>query len=310
MKYLKIILKELKRKITIVFIHHGCVKPMRFSFSLPFLLVFVVSWTVFTLWAGFISGQHIDYWKVKADNKIMQIRMLFFAEQIQKSKEMLSQIRENDDHIRSLLSMDSKRMIIENGLGSGGPTPVESSALSVLLSGNINSISYENIAKESFDLLEEYKTSMKSYSEVVSHISAQREKFRYTPSIWPCKGVISSPFGFRLHPIFRNKFFHPAIDIANVKNTPIFSTADGIVIFAGWQSGYGYVVSVEHGYNYRTVYAHLAKILVKKGEIVVKGQEIAKMGNTGRSTGTHVHYEIHYNKRPINPMKYLSSYLN
>ncbi|MDD2523487.1 MAG: M23 family metallopeptidase [Endomicrobiia bacterium] len=310
MKYLKIILKELKRKITIVFIHHGCVKPMRFSFSLPFLLVFVVSWTVFTLWAGFISGQHIDYWKVKADNKIMQIRMLFFAEQIQKSKEMLSQIRENDDHIRSLLSMDSKRMIIENGLGSGGPTPVESSALSVLLSGNINSISYENIAKESFDLLEEYKTSMKSYSEVVSHISAQREKFRYTPSIWPCKGVISSPFGFRLHPIFRNKFFHPAIDIANVKNTPIFSTADGIVIFAGWQAGYGYVVSVEHGYNYRTVYAHLAKILVKKGEIVVKGQEIAKMGNTGRSTGTHVHYEIHYNKRPINPMKYLSSYLN
>lgn len=310
MKYLNIILKELKRKITIILIHHGRVKPMRFSFSLPFLLVLIGCWTMFTLWAGFVSGQHIDYWKVKADNKIMKVRMLFFAEQIQKSREMLSQIKENDDHIRTLLAMKSKRMIIENGLGSGGPTPIESSALSTLLSGNMNSISDANIAQQSFDLLEEYKASMKSYSEVVQHISIQREKVKYTPSIWPCRGIITSPFGFRLHPLFRNKFFHTGMDIANVPNTPVFSTADGVVIFAGWQEGYGYVMSVEHGYKYRTVYAHLSKILVRKGQFVSKGQKIARMGNTGRSTGTHLHYEVHYNGRPVNPMKYLNSYLN
>ena len=74
--------------------------------------------------------------------------------------------------------------------------------------------------------------------------------------------------------------------------------------------GYGNVIAIEHGHKYRTVYAHLAKMLVKKGEFVTKGQEIAKMGSTGRSTGPHVHYELHLNKRPINPMKYLSSYLN
>ena len=307
---IKELLGELRRKVTVVFIHHGKIKPFKFNFSVLFLLIAFFGWTGMTLWAGFISGKHIDYLAVKADNKIMKARMLFFADQIKKAKEMLAQVKQNDDHIRSLLAMDSKRIIIENGLGSGGPTPIESSALSMLLSGKIDTIDYQDISKQSFELLEEYKASMKSYSEVINHIAKQREMFRYTPSIWPCKGMISSPYGIRFHPIFNTKFFHPAIDIANKKNTPIVATADGVVAFSGWMRGYGNVIAIEHGHKYRTVYAHLAKMLVKKGELVTKGQEIAKMGSTGRSTGPHVHYELHLNKRPINPMKYLSSYLN
>ena len=307
---IKDLLGELRRKVTIVFIHHGKIKPFKFNFSVLFLLIVFFGWTGMTLWAGFISGKHIDYLAIKADNKIMKARMLFFADQIKKSKEMLAQVKQNDDHIRSLLAMDSKRIIIENDLGAGGPTPIESSALSMLLSGKIDTIDYQDISKQSFELLEEYKASMKSYSEVINHIAKQREMFRYTPSIWPCKGMISSPYGIRFHPIFNTKFFHPAIDIANKKNTPIVATADGVVAFSGWMRGYGNVIAIEHGHKYRTVYAHLAKMLVKKGELVTKGQEIAKMGSTGRSTGPHVHYELHLNKRPINPMKYLSSYLN
>ncbi|MBR3627440.1 MAG: M23 family metallopeptidase, partial [Elusimicrobia bacterium] len=288
---IKELLRELRRKVTIVFIHHGKIKPVKFNFSMFFLFVAFFAWTGMTLWAGFISGKHIDYLTVKADNKIMKIRMLFFADQIKKSKEMLSQVKQNDDHIRSLLAMDSKRIIIENGFGSGGPTSIESSALAMLLSGKIDNIYYQEISKQTFELLEEYKASMKSYSEVINHISKQREMFRYTPSIWPCKGIISSPYGVRFHPIYNTKFFHPAIDIANKKNTPIVATADGVVAFSGWMRGYGNVIAIEHGQKYRTVYAHLAKSLVKKGEFVNKGQEIAKMGSTGRSTGPHVHYE-------------------
>ncbi len=310
MTKIKELLRELRRKVTIVFIHHGKIKPIKFNFSMLFLFVAFLGWTGMTLWAGFISGKHIDYLAVKADNKIMKIRMLFFADQIKKSTEMLAQVKENDDHIRSLLAMDSKRIIIENGVGSGGPTPIESSALSMLLSGKFDSLNYQDISKQTFELLEEYKASMKSYSEVINHISKQREMFRYTPSIWPCNGIISSPYGVRFHPIFKTRFFHRAIDIANKKNTPIVATADGIVVFSGWMRGYGNVIAIEHGQKYRTVYAHLAKNLVKKGEFVTKGQEIAKMGNTGRSTGPHVHYELHLNKRPINPMRYLNSYLD
>lgn len=310
MTKIKELLRELRRKVTIVFIHHGRIKPIKFNFSMLFLFVAFLGWTGMTLWAGFISGKHIDYLAVKADNKIMKIRMLFFADQIKKSTEMLAQVKENDDHIRSLLAMDSKRIIIENGVGSGGPTPIESSALSMLLSGKLDTVNYQDISKQTFELLEEYKASMKSYSEVINHISKQREMFRYTPSIWPCNGIISSPYGVRFHPIFNTKFFHRAIDIANKKNTPIVSTADGVVVFSGWMRGYGNVISIEHGQKYRTVYAHLAKNLVQKGEFVTKGQEIGKMGSTGRSTGPHVHYELHLNKRPINPMRYLNSYLD
>ena len=310
MKKITTVFKELTKKITIVFIHHGKIKPIKFNFPLFLLLICFLAWTTLTLWAGFISGQHIDYWTVKADNKIMKMRLLFFSEQLKKSKEMLAQIKQNDDHIRSLLSMDSKRIIIEDGLGYGGPTPVETSALALILSGKTDTISYQNIAERTFNLLEEYKATIKSYNEIIDHINFQREKFRYTPSIWPCKGIISSMFGFRLHPIFKNKFFHTGIDIADKKGSSVYSTADGIVKFAGWRRGYGYVISVEHGYGYRTVYAHLSKMLVKKGEFVVKGQEIAKMGNTGRSTGPHLHYEVHYKNRPINPIKYLKDYFN
>ena len=307
---IKELLRELRRKVTVVFIHHGRIKPIKFNFSMLFLFVAFLGWTGMTLWAGFISGKHIDYLAVKADNKIMKIRMLFFADQIKKSTEMLAQVKENDDHIRSLLAMDSKRIIIENGVGSGGPTPIESSALSMLLSGKLDSLNYQDISKQTFELLEEYKSSMKSYFEVINHISKQREMFRYTPSIWPCNGIISSPYGVRFHPIFNTKFFHRAIDIANKKNTPIVATADGIVVFSGWMRGYGNIIAIEHGQKYRTVYAHLAKNLVQKGEFVTKGQEIGKMGNTGRSTGPHVHYELHLNKRPINPMRYLNNYLD
>jgi hypothetical protein len=247
MTKIKELLRELRRKVTIVFIHHGRIKPIKFNFSMLFLFVAFLGWTGMTLWAGFISGKHIDYLAVKADNKIMKIRMLFFADQIKKSTEMLAQVKENDDHIRSLLAMDSKRIIIENGVGSGGPTPIESSALSMLLSGKIDSLNYQDISKQTFELLEEYKASMKSYSEVINHISKQREMFRYTPSIWPCNGIISSPYGVRFHPIFKTKFFHRAIDIANKKNTPIVATADGTVVFSGWMRGYGNVIAIEHG---------------------------------------------------------------
>lgn len=306
MKRIKAFLNELKRSITIIFIHHGKLKPIRLNFSVSVLIVCFCAWTALTLWAGFISGQHIDYVATKIDNKIMKVRVMFFADQIKKSKEFLAQVKQNDEQIRSLLAMDSKRTIIEDAMGSGGPTPVESSALTNVLSGKIETISPQNFAKESFELLEDYKATIRNYNEVIHHIDLQREKFRYTPSIWPCKGIISSMFGFRLHPIYKNKFFHTGLDIAGKKGSYIYSTADGVVVFTGWQRGYGYVISIKHSYGYRTSYAHLSKILVHKGEVVVKGQEIAKMGSSGRSTGPHLHYEIYYKNRPINPIKYLN----
>ena len=118
--------------------------------------------------------------------------------------------------------------------------------------------------------------------------------------IWPAKGTLTSSFGKR------NGRKHEGIDIAAPKGTPICSAADGEVVFSGWgPTGYGKMVIIKHQYNLTTVYAHNAKILVKKGVRVKQGQKISLMGSTGRSTGPHLHFEVRNNTEPKNPIKYL-----
>ncbi|MGM0602888.1 MAG: M23 family metallopeptidase [Bacillota bacterium] len=135
-----------------------------------------------------------------------------------------------------------------------------------------------------------------------------RKEMRTKPSIWPlaASGRISAEFGWRYHPILKRQEFHDGLDIAVNYNTPVISAAEGKVIFAGWSSGYGRLVKVKHSNQYTTYYAHLNKIAVSVGEKVKKGQLIAYSGNSGRSTGPHLHYEIRKNGVPENPRKYVN----
>lgn len=126
-----------------------------------------------------------------------------------------------------------------------------------------------------------------------------------TPLGFPTKGRISSGFGLRINPITKKVEFHLGIDIANKWGTPIWATADGRVIKAGWCGLMGNCVEIKHNRNYTTYYGHIEKVLVKKGDYVKRGQIIGKMGSTGRSTGPHVHYAIRYNGKLINPYPYM-----
>ena len=118
--------------------------------------------------------------------------------------------------------------------------------------------------------------------------------------IWPTKGTLTSSFGKR------NGRKHEGIDIAAPKGTPIYSAADGKVVFSGWgPTGYGKMVIIKHQHHLTTVYAHNSKILVKKGVRVKQGQKISLMGSTGRSTGPHLHFEVRNDTEPKNPIKYL-----
>ncbi|MCV6584611.1 MAG: DUF5930 domain-containing protein [Marinibacterium sp.] len=117
----------------------------------------------------------------------------------------------------------------------------------------------------------------------------------------------TSGFGFRRDPKTGGRRMHNGQDFAGPHGTDIFATADGVVTFAGWQSGYGKLVKIQHAYGIETRYAHATRILVKKGQRVSRGQHIADMGSTGRSTGTHLHYEIRVNGRPVNPMTYIKA---
>jgi murein DD-endopeptidase MepM/ murein hydrolase activator NlpD len=162
-------------------------------------------------------------------------------------------------------------------------------------------IDLEEIKKQ--DELSELITSMKETSNALKpQIEAQLEYLDALPDNVPLEGRISSGFGYRRHPVTGLRSFHYGIDITGNRGDDIQAAGSGIVTFAGWSGNFGKVVIISHGYGYETVYAHNDKILVEVGDVIEKGQIISKVGSTGRSTGPHLHFEIHFNDEIIDPI--------
>ncbi len=126
-----------------------------------------------------------------------------------------------------------------------------------------------------------------------------------TPSSKPAQGWYTSQFGYRLSPYSDKPMMHEGLDIAAAPGTPVYSTADGVVTFAGYDAGYGKLVVIDHGYGVETRYGHNAQIHVSLGQKIRHGDLIAAVGNTGHSTGPHLHYEVRVNGAPINPINYI-----
>ncbi len=123
--------------------------------------------------------------------------------------------------------------------------------------------------------------------------------------IWPVNGVITSPYGYRTHPIFGTTIYHSGIDIGVDYGTPVHAADSGVVVEAGWISGYGYAVVIDHGNGLSTLYGHNESLNVSSGQSVSQGQVIAYAGSTGNSTGPHVHFEVRSNGDPVDPSAYL-----
>ena len=143
-----------------------------------------------------------------------------------------------------------------------------------------------------------------SFSTIFSQLEGKRNLLAATPSIRPLKGWISSRFGYRESPFTGRREFHRGLDIATHAGSPIIAPANGLVTFAGSKGLMGNMVAIEHGFGMVTRYGHTQKLLKKKGERVKRGEVIALVGNTGRSTGPHLHYEVRLNGVAVNPMNY------
>ncbi|MFB6356372.1 MAG: M23 family metallopeptidase [bacterium] len=145
-----------------------------------------------------------------------------------------------------------------------------------------------------------------SLAKLREFMQSRNKVFRHTPMLWPVEGWMSSPYGMRKDPMGgKGKNFHEGIDIAAWHGSPVRAPADGKVTFSGWKSGYGQSLTIRHEYGYKTLFGHLSKRLVSKGQRVKKGTPIGRVGNTGHSTGSHVHYEVQVNGKHINPWPYL-----
>lgn len=159
------------------------------------------------------------------------------------------------------------------------------------------------------DLLEkEIYVQAKSYDEVAQMAKEQEIRMENIPAIQPVMNKdlkrVASGYGMRIDPVYHVRKFHQGMDFTAPTGTEVFATGNAKVEFAGWKQGYGNTVILDHGYGYKTLYAHLYKILVRKGQKVRRSDIIALVGNTGKSTGPHLHYEVRLNNKPVDPRNY------
>ncbi len=216
--------------------------------------------------------------------------------------------------INRIVSEDSRRRI------SYGLSPLDRGVLQAGIGGTplksteaIENFEHRYIVDalklhEEFQLFSRQSILVDSTLErVKNHIEKEQARLRETPSIWPTEGRKTSKYGSRFHPVLRKKVFHDGLDIANRKWTPVIAPADGVCEKAhNSRGGYGKVIKLSHSASgYKTRYAHLADMVVKSGQVVKRGELIGYLGNTGRSTGPHLHYEVIRNGRTLNPEKFL-----
>jgi murein DD-endopeptidase MepM/ murein hydrolase activator NlpD len=145
-----------------------------------------------------------------------------------------------------------------------------------------------------------------SFKEAADSLALHTARLAATPSIMPTQGWLSSAFSsMRTHPILHMARPHEGIDVSAPMGSPIEAPASGVVTEAGWETGYGNSITINHGFGTVTKFAHASKLMVKNGQRVSRGQRIALVGNSGLATGPHLHYEVHVNGRPVNPLKYV-----
>lgn len=153
----------------------------------------------------------------------------------------------------------------------------------------------------------EFEASSQQLSVLESMLFEQELELKSQPTTRPSDGFVTSGFGYRMHPVLGGRAHHNGIDFDANTGDPVRSAGNGLVKYAGWKNGFGNVVEIDHQNGYVTVYAHNSAFTVKEGDVVRAGQVVAKAGSTGRSTGPHVHFEVHKDGRAVNPRAFLDA---
>jgi len=231
------------------------------------------------------------------------------TEQIERFAAEMESLVGLETRVRDVVGLPPRRSVAENtrqggqgGHAYAGYDMSEPPQLPSLMNG------HPSEARRLSALLDEVRYRQETFSELIDHVTREREQLAATPCIWPVNAPdawISSGFGYRKDPINGKRAFHDGIDVVAPVKSPVLATADGVVTVAGWDAGLGWVVTIDHGHGYKTRYGHNHRLLVKKGDRVRRGDAIALEGSTGRTTGPHVHYEVIYNGKKVNPYRYL-----
>jgi murein DD-endopeptidase MepM/ murein hydrolase activator NlpD len=285
-----------KRQSTIIIVPHAHGKVFKLQLSpalLRTLIVLGITVAVLSIVSIAASGtflhQRAVYRTLQAENKQLKKNNQRLAETVTQVQARLTQFEQRTKTLA--IAAGVADLFSENadnsraGIGSGGPLDRLSAAPETLVR-----------RQEQLD---------QQLAKVERKLSEQALMLSHTPVVAPVIGVITDGFGPRLDPVTRRPAFHDGLDISVAIGTVVTAPADGVVVFADRESGYGRMLKINHGYGYTTVYGHLERFLVKEGAKVTRGQPIGKVGMSGRTTGPHLHYEVWKDGEKQNPLHYI-----
>ncbi|MGZ3589730.1 MAG: peptidoglycan DD-metalloendopeptidase family protein [Thermodesulfobacteriota bacterium] len=240
--------------------------------------------------------------QLRQETESQRSQIHFFSSKIDDMEKQLSKLKDFDKRIRIIANLEKGQETSPN-MGMGGASP---SDVREKLKAEKDDKGLAQQMRSDIDRLKSEATSQEeSLSELEKLLQTKREMLASTPSIWPVQGWVTSSFGFRTNPFTGLNQMHEGLDISNRVGTPIIAPADGIVSDTGNDYGHGNVVVISHGFGITSRYNHLSKIYVKAGQKVNRGDKIAEIGLTGKTTGPHLHYEVRVNGIPVNPVRYI-----
>ncbi|MEP6688608.1 MAG: M23 family metallopeptidase [Gemmatimonadales bacterium] len=298
-----------KRRWTVVFVPHGSEpsKIVEVSYGLIKLAVGGVALGVAAaLMVGYATmARTADLSRtsrLQAENSRLVEAIGELHGRLSNLSDTLTRISQRDARIRVLANLEPIDPQVQ-AAGIGGPTLT---ARSGLPSDGPAVRRSQDIRVDLNALIRRANLLASSFEEAKDSLASHSQRLAATPSIMPTQGWLTSAFSsMREHPILHIARPHEGIDVTAPLGSPIEAPAAGVVSDAGWESGYGNTVTIDHGYGIVTKFAHASKLLVKTGQRVQRGQRIALVGNTGLATGPHLHYEVHVNGRPVDPLKYV-----
>jgi hypothetical protein len=262
--------------------------------SVLLLFLVVVAWTAFQGPAA-PAGSERENRELLAEIESLELKLATLSGQ-------MSVLAKRDEELRILA--DLPRIPIEvQAVGVGGPGHEGTAGL---LSADPIVRRLTEAEMDLDRLLRRSRLIARSMGDAEDIVRSKAERWTATPSIWPTDGFLSSAFSYaRRHPLLGTFRPHYGVDISARAGNKVVATADGVVTFAGWRSGSGNHVEIDHGYGIETAYSHNAQLLVKKGQRVVRGTPIGLVGSTGLSVAPHVHYEVHQRGQPVDPAKFV-----
>lgn len=272
--------------------------------SLFYLSIVALSVTILLSGGFFIvnsfTNSDSESFTSSQENRILKAKLIDLTRQYESLKNGLSDLDVKTENLRIAANL-APITNEEKLLGTGGG---EFDNTLDFFSGS-SEMDIENAIRIFDEISRQFEFQKSQYNEISLKMRSNEELFECIPAIMPTKGLyIGSSFGRRLHPILKIWRRHPGIDFVADVGTPVYASGDGKVAFIGRRGGYGLEIEIDHGFGYRTRYAHLSKSLVKRGQKVSRGELIAKTGNSGLSTGPHLHYEVSHNGKKLDPAQF------